>query len=120
MRCSSFSGQRTLSVGGFQAGAWRPRGRSPQVSGRGQGARRGGRRVGARSPDCPLGAGRAQWVPRLSEIWLLVWEMGRDRPRRVAGRAKQWDETELAELIKQVLGSQIPCSQCLLARHHPL
>lgn len=55
----------------------------------------GGRRMGARSPDCPLGAGRAQRVPRLSELWFLVWEMERDQPRRVAGRAKRWDETDL-------------------------
>ena len=86
----------------------------------GQGARRGGRRMRARSPDCPLGAGQARWVPCLSELWFLVWEMERDQPRRVAGRAKQWDETDLTGLIKQVLGSRIPCSQCLLARHHPL
>lgn len=58
MKCSSFSGQHTRAVSGLQAVAWRTRGRSPRVSGGGQGATRRGPARGSRESRLSLGS----WV----------------------------------------------------------
>ena len=58
MKCSSISGQRTRAVSGLRAGAWRTRGRSPQVSGGGQGTTQRGPACGTQESRLSLGS----WV----------------------------------------------------------
>lgn len=82
MKCSSFSGQHTHAVSGCQAGAWRPRGRSPWVS--------SGR------AGCPQ-RGAGAWEPGVRTV---PWELGEPSGCLVCQSSGflsgKWNETNLA------------------------
>ena len=65
--------------------------------------------------------GPSMWDPGVQTV---PWELGEPGGRLVCLSSGffpgKWDKTLLTGLIKQVLGSWIPCSQCLLAHYHPL